>query len=77
MTVRRLLGPVPLLVAGVLLVQAAWILAVPPFGGSDEFDHYHRAAGVASGQFRLTEPVQDGRGLLVRVPEDNVEAAAG
>ena len=36
-----------------LLAQAAWILAVPPFRGMDEFDHAFRASGVASGQWRL------------------------
>ncbi len=62
---------------GVVLLQAAWILATPPFRGSDEFDHVYRAAGVAEGQWRLTEPADNGRGLLVRVPATIVEAAAG
>ena len=40
-----------LLAAGVLLVQLAWILTVPPFRGIDEFDHAYRAAAVAHGQW--------------------------
>src|SRR4051812_17846045 len=42
-----------LVLLATLLAQAAWILAVPPFRGMDEFDHAFRAAGVASGQWRL------------------------
>jgi hypothetical protein len=59
----------------VLLAQAVWILAVPPFRGSDEVDHVYRATGVAAGQWHLTEGAQDGRGLLVWVPTDVVAAA--
>jgi hypothetical protein len=59
----------------VLLAQAVWILAVPPFRGSDEVDHVYRAAGVASGQWHLSEGAQHGRGLLVWVPTDVVAAA--
>ena len=55
---------------GVLLAQAAWILAVPPFRGMDEFDHAFRASGVASGQWRLHDQAAAGRGLLVDVPGD-------
>ncbi|MDX6360561.1 MAG: hypothetical protein QOH37_3615, partial [Nocardioidaceae bacterium] len=29
----------------VIIAQAAWILAAPPFRGIDEFDHAFRAAG--------------------------------
>ncbi|WP_205474718.1 DUF2142 domain-containing protein [Nocardioides sp. SYSU D00038] len=61
--------------AGILLAQGAWMLAVPPFRGSDEFDHAYRAAGVAGGQWRLDERATEGRGMLVRVPADLVEAA--
>jgi hypothetical protein len=74
-------SPGPRLVAafllGVLLAQAAWILAVPPFRGMDEFDHVIRAAGVASGQWRLDEPAAGGRGLLAEVPADLVAASEG
>ncbi len=62
---------------GILLAQAAWILALPPFRGSDEFDHAYRAAGVASGQWRLTEYAREGRGMVVEVPADLVAAASG
>ncbi|WP_372733994.1 DUF2142 domain-containing protein [Nocardioides sp.] len=58
-----------------LCAQAAWILAVPPFRGIDEFDHAFRAAGVADGQWRLTQPAERGRGLLVEVPAEMVEAS--
>lgn len=70
---------VPLLLfLGCLLVQAAWVLALPPFRGTDEFDHAYRAAAVAGGQWRssgvqVREPV--GRGELVTVPRGLVEAA--
>lgn len=66
---------VALTVLGTLLLQAAWILAVPPFRGSDEFDHAYRAASVADGQFLPSVPAERGRGLLVAVPEDLVVAA--
>ena len=29
---------------GVLLLQTAWILILPAFGGMDEFDHVFKAA---------------------------------
>lgn len=41
---------------GALLMQAAWIVAVPPFRGSDEFDHAYRAASVADGAWMPTTP---------------------
>jgi hypothetical protein len=59
----------------VIIAQTAWILAVPPFRGIDEFDHAFRAAGVASGQWHLTEAPVDGRGLLTWVPADLVKEA--
>lgn len=60
---------------GMLFAQAAWLLALPPYHGIDEFDHVYRAAGVASGQWRLTEDVPEGRGLRVVVPTDIAAAA--
>ena len=60
----------------VTVTQAAWILALPVFRGADEFDHVYRAAGVASGQWRLTDHAADGRGLVVEVPESLVTAAS-
>lgn len=59
------------------LTQVLWMTVVPPFRGSDEFDHAFRAAGVASGQWRAEERADDGRGILVQVPPDLVEAAEG
>lgn len=72
---RGLRGSTAVFVLGVLLAQASWLLAVPPFRGSDEFDHAFRAAGVAGGQWRLTTPAENGRGLLTDVPPGIVEAA--
>jgi hypothetical protein len=43
----------------------------------DEIDHAFRAAGVADGQWRLTDVVADGRGEGVYVPPDLVRDAAG
>lgn len=51
------------------------MIAVPPFRGSDEFDHAYRAAGVVSGQWLLEEKAADGRRILVEVPASLVEAA--
>lgn len=65
-----------LVFAGLVVLQAAWIITVPPFRGSDEFDHVYRAAGVAEGQWRLSEPASDGRGLEVVVPAHIVRAAS-
>ncbi len=65
-----------LLTAGVLLVQVAWILSLPPFRGIDEFDHAYRAAAVAHGQLLpSSRPVVAGRGDYVEVPASLVEAA--
>jgi hypothetical protein len=71
LAVRRAL----LVLVGVLVAEAVWIMAVPPFRGSDEVDHVFRAAGVAHGQFHLSQGTPHGRGTLVRVPDDLVEAA--
>lgn len=62
--------------AGVLCLQAAWILAVPAFRGLDEIDHAYRAVSVVRGHVAAaTEPVPDGRGQKVMVPESFVRAA--
>ncbi len=69
---------VPLLLfAGSLLLQLAWIAALPPFRGIDEFDHAYRAAEVAHGQW-VSDYVQPlhGRGDLVTVPRGIVLAAS-
>ncbi len=62
-------------VAGFLLLQLAWLVTIPPFGGIDEFDHVYRAAAVAAGDLVADQVPEDGRGLLVEVPPDIVEAA--
>lgn len=63
-----------LLLLGLFLVQAAWVFAVPPFRGSDEIDHAYRAIAVTEGQWRPTEEALNGRGLVVRVPVQLVDA---
>ena len=40
-----------LILAGLALIQSAWVLAVDPFRAIDEFDHAQRADAVASGQW--------------------------
>ena len=69
---------VPLLVVvGTLLIQAAWSLALPPFRGTDEFDHAFRAASVAEGQWvSHWGQAENGRGVLVRAPRSMVLAAS-
>lgn len=58
-----------LFATGVFLGQLAWIFAVPPYRGIDEFDHVYRAASVAEGYWKpgVGAP-QNGRGELVPVP---------
>jgi hypothetical protein len=69
---RVLLG----LFLGCLLVQSAWILALPPFRGTDEFDHAYRAAEVAGGEWLSNRAMAEhGRGHLVAVPKSIVSAA--
>lgn len=64
------------LVAGVLAIQAAWILVVPPFRGLDEHDHAYKAAAVARGDWKAThKPSGQGWGEFVKVPSDIVSAA--
>lgn len=63
------------LLAGVALLQTAWIWVLPPFGGLDEVDHAYRAASVARGHVVDREPTENGRGDLILVPRDLVSAA--
>jgi hypothetical protein len=64
------------LVVGMLLLQTAWILALPAFRGTDEIDHSYRAAEVAAGEWVGHHgEAPDGRGDLVRVPQALVDAA--
>jgi Predicted membrane protein (DUF2142) len=61
---------------GSLLLQTAWILALPPFRGIDEFDHVYRAASVADGHWLPSgERPENGRGELVFVPPGIVRDA--
>ena len=55
---------------------AVWVLVMPPFAGSDEFDHAYRAAAAARGQWAI-DPVNAtrGTGAFLEVPTDIVEAA--
>lgn len=65
-----------LIAAGVLVLQLGWVFAVPAFGGIDEVDHAYRAASVARGHWAASDrEVAEGRGTLIRVPEDMVRAA--
>ena len=61
---------------GSLLLQLAWISALPPFAGVDEFDHAYRASAVAHGQITNGHvAATDGRGELVVVDRSLAEAA--
>lgn len=73
MTRRIVLG----VFVGTLLAQLAWIVAISPFRGIDEFDHAYRAASVAHGQWFPGPRAEHGRGYLVAVPPDIVAAAHG
>src|SRR5687768_8404665 len=70
--------PFPMwLLIGFILLQSAWVFTVPPFRGSDEFDHSYRAAAVARGQWiAAPEAATRGTGAFVDVPPDIIAAAA-
>lgn len=73
---RLLQRPAAWLAAGIFVIQVAWIFAVPAFGGIDEIDHAYRAASVAEGYWAPDiQETANGRGTLIRVPEDIVLAA--
>jgi hypothetical protein len=58
-------------------LQAAWIFALPPFRGSDEFDHAYRADAVAQGQWVAPpEQAANGRGALLSVRPSIVGSAS-
>lgn len=65
-----------LVVGGLIALQLVWVFSVPPFRGSDEFDHAYRAAAAARGQW-LIEPTEAtrGTGAWLQVPTDIVDAA--
>src|SRR6478672_1363691 len=65
-----------LVLLGVIVLQFAWLMALPAFHGMDEFDHAYRAASVARGHWGPgREAPGDGRGQLIRVPLDIVTEA--
>ena len=71
----RALGWFAIAAVGVLMMQAAWIAALPPFRAIDEFDHAFRAASVARGHWVASETARHGRGDLVVAPDSLVQAA--
>lgn len=65
-----------LMALGMLVLQITWVFAVPPFRGSDEFDHAYRAAAAARGQiFVAPSDATRGTGAWLDVPVDIVKAA--
>lgn len=61
---------------GLMLIQAAWVLVVPAFRGSDEIDHAYKAAAVALGDWSFHHrPSPGGWGEFVRAPTSMIEAA--
>jgi hypothetical protein len=70
------LTDVRMVALGMLMLQLTWVFAVPPFRGSDEFDHVYRAAAAARGQWFVTPTdATRGTGAWLTVPSDLVEAA--
>ncbi|MDP2775643.1 MAG: DUF2142 domain-containing protein, partial [Nocardioides sp.] len=63
------------MISGIMLLQVAWMITVPPFRGIDEIDHAYRAAAVAGGDWVAGDWASDGRGWLVEVPPSLVDAA--
>ncbi|HWM00652.1 MAG TPA: DUF2142 domain-containing protein [Nocardioidaceae bacterium] len=73
---RSTVRTVAFVLIGVALVQAAWMLTVPPFRGVDEHEHAYKAAAVARGDWSAHhEASEQGWGELVTVPRSLVEAA--
>lgn len=60
---------------GVLLVQLAWILAVPPFRGLDEHEHALRADSVANGNLTAITDARSGMTDAVNTDADLVAAS--
>lgn len=61
--------------AGVLLLELAWIIALPAFRGLDEFTHVFRADSVAHGHILNPPPQPDEHGSLVPVRPGVASAA--
>lgn len=64
-----------LALAGVLLVQLAWILAVPPFRGLDEHEHALRADSAANGNLTAITDARSGMADAVDADADLVAAS--
>jgi hypothetical protein len=64
------------MLVGLCGLFAVWVLVMPPFAGSDEYDHVYRAAAAARGEWAI-DPVNAtrGTGAFLKVPADIVEAA--
>ncbi len=65
------------LLLGLCGLFAVWVLVMPPFAGSDEFDHAYRAAAAARGQWAI-DPVAAtrGTGAFVTVPDRHRRGSA-
>ena len=64
------------ILSGFAVLVLAWTLLIPPFGGTDEFDHAYRAAATARGQwFTVPSDAARGTGAWLDVPPDIVAAA--
>ena len=73
---RRAFRVAALLFLGTLLLQSAWILTLPPFRGTDEFDHAFRAAQVAGGDWAaVVQLVPDYAGLAIDAEGTRVPTA--
>lgn len=61
---------------GMLCMQIGWILLLPPFRGSDEFDHAYRADALAHGEW-VSSPASAtrGTGAYLNVSPELVAAA--
>lgn len=62
---------------GLLCLQLAWVLVMPPGTGIDEFDHAYRASAVAHGHWQPADeraPSVLGRGGFIPVRKDIVNA---
>lgn len=75
LSTRRVFGG---FLIGILLIQAAWIAAVPAFRGPDEFDHVFHAEGVVHGAYRSGHTISPrlARGTLIPVRRSVIEAAS-
>jgi hypothetical protein len=63
---------------GVLILQAAWLAAMPAFRGPDEFDHVFRAEGVSHGAFMPVDSIShdEARGPMTPARRSVIDAAS-